>query len=317
MVQRPGDEARVQKVQHGVLDAADILIDRHPVVGGRPVDRLDGRRVGEAGEIPRRVDKGVERVGFAPSVAAAMRAFDVLPRRMAFQGIAGHVEGDVLGQGDGQLVVRHRHDATRRAVDDRDRTAPIALPRYAPVTQAENGRAFAEAHGLDLVDRRRLGGFDIEAVEEFGVEDVAGAGIGFIADREGVGVGALRQDDRADGQGVFAGEIQVALIVGRAAEDGAGAVVHKHEIGDPYRQGLTRLEGVGDGEPGVEAQLFGRVDIRLGYAAPVQRLDEFGQLGIGLRAGLGQRVVGGDGDKAGAEQGVRASGVDFHPIAQR
>jgi hypothetical protein len=39
VLQGAGDEAGVEQVQHRVLDAADILVDRQPVVGGGLVDR--------------------------------------------------------------------------------------------------------------------------------------------------------------------------------------------------------------------------------------------------------------------------------------
>ena len=40
LVQRAREEARIEQMQDRVLDAADILIDRHPVVGRRTVDRI-------------------------------------------------------------------------------------------------------------------------------------------------------------------------------------------------------------------------------------------------------------------------------------
>ena len=93
VVQGPGDEAGVEQVQDRVLDAADILVDRQPVVGRGLVDRLGGVRVGEAGEVPGAVDEGVEGVGLALGRAAAGRAGDVLPGRVAVQRVAGLVEG--------------------------------------------------------------------------------------------------------------------------------------------------------------------------------------------------------------------------------
>jgi hypothetical protein len=47
-----------------------------------------------------------------------------------------------------------------------------------------------------------------------------------------------------DRQIVLAGKIQVALVSGRAAEDGAGAVVHQHEIGDVDRNRPVRVKRV-------------------------------------------------------------------------
>ena len=68
--------------------------------------------------------------------AAALRAGDVLPGRMAVERIAGPVEVDVVRQLHRQVVLRHRHDAAGLAMDDRDRAAPVALARDAPVAQA-------------------------------------------------------------------------------------------------------------------------------------------------------------------------------------
>jgi hypothetical protein len=47
------------------------------------------------------------------------------------------VEGHVLRQHHGQVLFRHRHHIAFYAMNDRDRTAPIALARNAPVAQAE------------------------------------------------------------------------------------------------------------------------------------------------------------------------------------
>ena len=237
VLQGAGDEAGVQQVQDRVLDAADVLVDRHPVVRGFLAHGLGGLGVGEAGEVPAAVDEGVQRVGLALGLGAAGRTGGVTPGRVTQQRIAGLVEGDVLGEGDRQLVFRHGHDAAGLAVDDRDRATPIALARDAPVAQAINGRAFALAGRLDAGHGLGLGGLDVHAVQELRIEDLAGADIGLLADREGRRILAVGQNHRQDRQVVLAGEVQVALIVGRAGEDRARAVVHQDEVGDPDGQG--------------------------------------------------------------------------------
>ena len=125
---RAGEEAAVEQMQDRVLDAADILIDRHHPVG----DGGRGRRVlvpgiGEARKIPGRIHERVHGVGFALGFAAALRAGDVLPGRMMVERVAGLVEGGVLRQHHRQIGVGHRHHIAFRAMDDRDRAAPIAL----------------------------------------------------------------------------------------------------------------------------------------------------------------------------------------------
>ncbi len=55
-----------------MLDAADILVDRQPVIGRFRIRRvvLPGRR--EAGEVPGGIDEGIHRVGFPARVLAAL-----------------------------------------------------------------------------------------------------------------------------------------------------------------------------------------------------------------------------------------------------
>ena len=113
------------------------------------------------------------------------------------------------------------------------------------------------------------------------------------------------------GRSYLRGEVEVALVVRRAAEDGAGAVVHQHEIGDVDRQRLAVAEGMGDREAGVVAHLLGGLD-RLGAgAAAVALRDEGGEPGVlgGERAR--QRMVGRERDEARAEQRVGAGGEDL------
>ena len=132
------EEARVQQMQNRVLDAADILINRQPLL-----HRLQRRRVsfveriGEPGKIPGGIDEGVHRVGFAARRTAAFRTGDVAPGRMAVERVAGLVEAHILRQHHRQLGLRHGEHATSLAVDDRDRTTPVALARDAPVAQSK------------------------------------------------------------------------------------------------------------------------------------------------------------------------------------
>ena len=69
----------------------------------------------------------------------------MFPGRMPVERIAGLIEGDVLRQRDRQIGLRHRHRAAGFAMDDRDRAAPIALARNAPVAQPEIDLALAAA----------------------------------------------------------------------------------------------------------------------------------------------------------------------------
>src|SRR6185436_21067249 len=132
-------------------------------------------RVAVAQEVPGRVDEGVHRLRLALAGAAAGRTGDVQPRlvrgqrRLALRAVVVH-----LGQQHGQLVVRHGGDAAVLAVDNRDRAAPVALAREAPVAQAEADRGPAAAALAQPLDDRLLTLFDGHPAELRRVDQRAG-----------------------------------------------------------------------------------------------------------------------------------------------
>ena len=298
-----------------MLDAADILVHWQPVIGLGLVETLAvqvGRAI--AAEIPRRFEEGVEGVGFAQRRLAAARAGHVLPGRVVGQRVARAVESDVLGQAYGQVGLGHRHGAAGLAMDDRDGAAPIALARHAPVAQAPVDGAFTQAFRRDAVDGGGLGGLHPKPVQEVGIEQGAVARIGFVADGKGGRVGPFGQHHRLDRQAVLAGEIQIALVMGGAAENGARAVFHQHEIGHvdgQFPAGHERMAGL---QAGVDALLLGGFQRRFRGAHAVAFGDELGQLAVALRKLGGQRVVGRNGQEGGAEQGVGAGGEDLELV---
>ena len=228
-----------------MLDAANILIDRQPVAGDGAVERAVAGLACETDEIPAGIDERVERVGLAGRGAAAGRAGDMLPARMAVERVARHVEGHVLRQHHRQLVIRHRHGAAGRAVNDRDRRAPVTLARDAPVAKPPGDGAFAPPFRLGAGDDRRLGVIDAHAVEKAGIDQDAIAALRFAFDRRGGEIGACG-NHASDRQSVFGGELEIALVVARDAEDGAGAIVHQDEVGDVDRQLPGGIERVAD-----------------------------------------------------------------------
>ena len=173
---------------------------------------------------------------------------------------------------------RNRDDAASLAMDDRDRAAPIALARNAPVSQLEIDlplalRPVAEAllqPARDLVYR----GLDRHAVEKTRIDHHAVAVIGHPVDREGRGVDARRADHRRRAEAVGVDEIEIALVMRGTAENRARPVVHQHEIGDIDRQAPFGVERMNDAKAGVIALLFGRLDRRERRADPSAFLDE-------------------------------------------
>ena len=67
-------EARIEQMQHRVLNPTDVLIHRHPVVVASINHRLIVAGRGVTHEVPRRIDKRIHRVGFTPGRFAAAGA---------------------------------------------------------------------------------------------------------------------------------------------------------------------------------------------------------------------------------------------------
>ena len=129
-----GPKARIQKVQDGVLDAADVLVHRRPIGRALGHHRLGVGRVAVAHVVPAGIHKGVHGVGLAPSGLATYRAGDAgMKAFMLVQRIARTVRNAVLRQHHRQVFFRHRHGTVFCAMDDGNRRAPVALAADAPV----------------------------------------------------------------------------------------------------------------------------------------------------------------------------------------
>ncbi len=255
-----GEEAGVEQVQNGVFDAADILVDRQPVVGGFGVDRLRAvAGVEVAQEVPAGVDERVHRVGLAPRRFAALRAGTVHERGGAFERrLAGRLELDVGRQQHRQFVVVDRNHAAAVAIDDRNRRAPVALAGNQPVAQAEVDGAFAEAFGLGVLNHCADGLAVIQAGEFAGVAADAVFGVGVL--HLGENQRAFRILDRKfDRQVVLLRESPVARVVRRDGHHRAGAV-HQHIVADPQRN-LFAGERIDDIAAGENAFLLERIGL--------------------------------------------------------
>ena len=153
---RAGEEARIEEVQDGVLDAADILVDRQPAVGGAPVGR--GRRRAGAVKRAKYQDESTKVSMVSVSRVAAPPHFG---QATCFQvgwwssGLPGLSKVTSSGRTTGRSFFGNRDDAVGRAVDDRDRAAPVALARDAPVAQAVVHLAGALRRAASSVASRR------------------------------------------------------------------------------------------------------------------------------------------------------------------
>src|SRR3954454_7030791 len=73
-----GPEARVDEVENGMFDSADVLVDGKPMRNRLQVERsYVVARIAIAVEVPGRVNKSVHGIAFAPGGFAALRAVDV------------------------------------------------------------------------------------------------------------------------------------------------------------------------------------------------------------------------------------------------
>ena len=234
---------------------------------------LSRREVAEP--VPGRVDERVHRVRLAACRSAAARARRVQERLVVVERVvaaAGVVDG--LGQADGQVLVRDRHDAVDRAVDDRDRRAPVALAADQPVAQAVGDLRLGQATSRPA--RRRSpsppssAGMPLNAPLLTRPSPAAWAMYA-----PSIGASAIlagRGDDPPDRQPERPGEREVALVVGGDGHDRAGAVAGQHVVGDEDRDPLAvdRVDGVGaDGDAGLLA--IGRQAIDLGPPAGLRR----------------------------------------------
>ncbi len=307
-----GPEARVKQVQDRVLDAADVLVGRHPVVGagidhGR-VRRARRRVDAVAGVVPRRIDEGVHGVGFALGRLAALRAGAIDEIGALRQRIAGTVGHAVFGQRHGQLVVGHRHRAARVAMDQRNRAAPVALARHAPVAQAVLHLGRAEVLGRQVSGDGGDGSFEPESIVLAGIHTAAALLVGVpllpAVERKGL---AFHCNHLPDRQAVLLRKLEIAFVMRRHGHHGAFAVAHQHVVADPDLDFFAGQRVV-DENAGRHALLFHGRHVGFHHRAVLAFVDEGGELRIVLRRVRGQRMFGGDGAEGHAHDGVGAGG---------
>ena len=180
-------------------------------------------------------------------------------------------------------------------MDNRDRASPVALPRHTPVAQP-----------VGCLTRSRIGGFKrrnsctlailyTHPVPWTGIEKRPGPCVGGIGNLEVAGISIARQDNGDHAKTVGVGKIQVALVMGRTAEDGAGAIFHKHEIGDVNGKPAVRDKRMLHGQAGIETFLFS------GFHSGFRRA----QLGAFCKKVGGLRIVPCNSDGEGVVRGHR------------
>ena len=165
----PREVPRIEKMQNGMLNSADVLVNAHPVI--RVFAHRGRRRVRcrETHEIPGGIDERIHRVGFAFGIPSAGRAGNVFPSRMPVKGIARSIEDDVVRKRDGKVRLRNRHNTAFLAVDHGHRAAPIALARNSPVPESVGDIPAADACGFRAAGNLRFRLLDRHSVQERGI----------------------------------------------------------------------------------------------------------------------------------------------------
>ena len=141
----------VPSLANPVINSPYDVPSRHFEVGpAGPTGRLlDGRRPSESFIPVAPARKG--RRGKDDTVQEALLlTHEQVQRNSLINELRREVEIARVGQFERQLLVGHRHVAAARAVDDRDRAAPVALARNAPVAQAELHFLLAQAFGSQI-----------------------------------------------------------------------------------------------------------------------------------------------------------------------
>ena len=294
-----------------MFHTAVVPVNRHPVfqlvIIGK---RLVVVRVNIAQEIPRRTRPLGHSVGFALCVAAAFRAFAVDEAvdfgKRAFAVGAG-IEVFNVRQFQRQFVIRHGDHAAFRAVDNRNRLAPIALAVERPVFHFILHAALADAFFGKVINHAgdRIF-FVVKTVQEAGIDHFAVAGVsGFF------NVAAADDFDNINPE--FLRERIVAVVVRRHRHNRARAVAHHDIVGNINRDFLA-VNRVYRGQT---------VNANAGFV-----FDQLGALKLGLfrtfrtisvnrvhvadfvGVFVDNRVFGRNNHKGYAEQGVGSCGVN-------
>ena len=217
-------------MQNRMFYTTNILINGHPVVDGAAVQGLFSLGATKTGEIPSRINKSIECVCFSAPGLAACGTIHLSPGFMPVQGIAGPVESNVIRQNNGQVGFSNRHHAAIVAMNYGYGAPPIPLPRDTPISKPVHNFSCSEAACLGPTGDFGLGRIDFHAVKEMRVREYAWANISLCFHRKLQWINAVRYHYRQYDKAIFAGEIQVTLVMSGAAKNGTGAIFDQHEI---------------------------------------------------------------------------------------
>ena len=133
---------------------------------------------------------------------------------------------------------------------------------------------------------------------------------------EGFGQGgffrALGHKNGGDRQIELARKFKIALVMGRAAENRARAIIHQNEIRDPNGQFPGRIKRVAHTQARITALFLGLFQGFGSCSTFAAVLAECRNLGVFCFECFGQGMIGGDTHKTGPHQRIRAGGVNIN-----
>ncbi len=260
-------EPRVQQVQHRVLGAADVQIDRHPalllrrVPGPLRVPRVEVAKVVPATARPLRHRI---RLAFGPG---PVRQRHVEPvgglRQRRFARSRRPVILD-LRQPQRQLIFRQTDHPAILRMQNRKRLPPIALPAEEPVAQLVVNRlpalpVLGQPGRYPLLELRRGQTVEWAAVNRLAIADET-----TLALPDPLRILRIRRLHHRDNrQAELPGEFEVPLVMGRHRHDCPGAVADQDVVAYPDGDFLV-VDGIDGVRPREDTRLL------LGQVGPVQ-----------------------------------------------
>ncbi len=206
--------------------------------------------------VPGGADERIHRIELTGGISPAFRALAV---DKAFargkRGTGSGSELHIRRQEHGQVLLRDEHFSAVRAVDDGDRSTPVALPADQPVTQTVIDAALAQALFLEIIDDGLHGLVHFHAREFPGIDEdtfLFGVGFGHLLQFQHLVFG-LQGNDLL--QTILSGEHPVTLVARRHAHDGARTIIHQDIVGDPDLDAppRQRMDGI---HARIHAELF-------------------------------------------------------------
>src|ERR671910_774860 len=307
----PGEEAGVEQVQYGVLDAAGVLVDGEPLLSPFGIERpLIVVRREVTVPVPRGVHEGVHRVRLARGRTAASGTLGIVEGRVELQWrfARGHELGFVWEQ-NREVFFGDGDDAALVAEDYGDRSSPVALTADQPVVKPVGDRSLSRAALLEPGCNLFLALGARSAVEPTRADHRAFAGVCLF---EIFAVPIRRSYNGPDLDTVLLCELEISLVMGWDGHDRARTVAHQDVVGDVDGD-LFSVGRVDHVSPRKYTGLFPRHIGAVDLAHPCGPLD-VGADFFGLLRGrylLDRRVLRAHNEERGAEERVRAGGEDL------